>query len=271
MKRLLAALVLFVLALQPSLSAAVAFGSLGASTTTGGVTTADVAYPASISAGDLLVLCVGAKYNSVFTDPSSPWVAGTGNGNGTGSGASGADAGTMYPYMWVKEADGSETGNLTLTFTSVNVVHLKMFRYTKAGGTTWDYATASMGDGTPNTAWSLTPSSDPGVTGGDMLLSCTYSNTDLYTFATHTYTQTGITFGTITERNNIQNGTGDDISNLSVDVAVTSGTSSSAPTFGSTASGSSTNRPAGAGMIIRMREVAGGGSTTSRRNKGLLP
>lgn len=229
----------------------VAFGTLSSSDD--GTTQLLIPYPASISAGDLLVACVVNKYpTNAPTDPSEFALPSNARGEG-GSGSAGVDTGTVYASVYVKVAEGDESGNLTVDITSGNAGLGYIARYTKTGGT-WSYAATNGADNTASgTTWVATGAGDPGVQSGDILIACTGQNSNDYAHSAHSFTQTGITFGSATERGEIGSTQGDDLRVIVADAAATAGTSSAAPVYNATHATAGTDAPAGASVILRIR------------------
>lgn len=235
--------------------AAVSFGTAGA--VAAGSTSLTVPYPASIVAGDLLVLTVGNKYPT--NGPATPagWTLVT-NGQGSGGvGSAGTDSGTVYATVFVKQAVGGESGNLTVTLAGANSSMGRMFRYTKASVTIWDYAATNGSDATAGTAWSVTGAANPGIVSGDMLVVASAINGNVVTsWASESVSAAGATFTTHTERQDSNSTTGDDMTLVVSDHTVTAGTASAAPVFTMTGTGTpTTNSPTGASVMLRIREV----------------
>lgn len=77
-------------------------GEVGASAEATSGSSINVPYPATVTAGRVLVCCVANSNNRSWTAPSSPWQ--TVNNGGAG----------QFSGMFYKVADGTETGNLTV-------------------------------------------------------------------------------------------------------------------------------------------------------------
>lgn len=233
--------------------AAVAFGAAGAVAT--GTTSLNVPHPAGIVAGDLLVLVVGNKF-SPANPPTTPagWTL-VGQGAGGLGNTNTNDQGPVFSTIFVKEAVGGEAGNLAVSLPLANSSVGRMFRYTKAAGTVWDYAATSGSDDIANTAWSVTGAANPGIMAGDMLIVGSATNTDQYAYSAESVAATGATFGIHTERQDSGNASGRDVRLVVSDHTVTAGVATAAPVFTMTASGTALNRPTGASVILRVREV----------------
>ncbi len=234
-------------------AAVVAFGSSG--NVARGTTSLSVPYPAGIVAGDLLVLVVGNKYPTNGPSTPSDWtLAGRGSG---GLGSPGGDSGQVYSTIFVKEVAGNESGNLALTITSANTSMARMFRYTKASGTAWDFAATTGSDNVANTTWSIVGASNPGITSGDMIIVGSALNGNRVTSWTESISASGATFGATTERQDSASGTGNDMGLIVSEHPVTGGTATVVPTYtmaGANGSANSTS-PTGAAVILRIREV----------------
>jgi MSHA biogenesis protein MshQ len=256
-------LISFVLILCPAVaSAQIGFGAKGAAS--GGTTSVSLAYPAGIAAGDLLVVCLANKYpaNGPETTPSGFVIPTNGQGSG-GQGASGVDAGNVYATVFVKVADGSEAGNLSIAIASGNSAVGVIARYTKTLAS-WSYAATNGAMNTASTSWSVTGAADPGVVGGDLVVACTAVNGNavLFTGASHVMAQAGVTYAAGTEREEGTSATGDDTALVLADMAASSGTSSGVPTYTATTSVGGADTPAGATVILRLRETAAAGGCT---------
>ena len=233
---------------------AVAYSSAGA-----GATSVAPAYPASIATGDLLVLIIGMKPTSAgsgsVTTPTG-WTAITSLTGAGGYGTVGTDTGDTNVFAYYKIAAGGETGTLTVTLATNDISWAQMFRLSNATGG-WSVAGTTGSDTTAGDV-SITMSADPGVTAGDYILGAMVIPTDVTTpsqFPAEALTQTGITFGTVTEISEPDSGTGSDIGGFTYGAPVSSGTASAAPTLTATAGGTTTN-VRGPGVFIRCRETA---------------
>ncbi|MCF7965298.1 MAG: hypothetical protein K9L79_07135 [Methylobacter tundripaludum] len=251
---ILVAMAIF-LSSQNAAMAAVAYGASGSAAT--GSTSLSVSYPSGIAAGHLLVLVVGNKYPTNGPATPSGWTL-VANGQGSGGlGSAGGDRGTVYNTVFVKEALGSESGNLSVTLSSANSSMARMFRYTKASGATWSYAATNGSDNTAGTSWSVTGAANPGITSGDVLIVGSSVNGNRINSWTESISAAGATFGATTERNDTNSSTGDDMALVVSEHSVTGGTATAAPVYSMTGSGSASSySPTGASVILRIRELA---------------
>jgi hypothetical protein len=230
-----------------------AFGAIGTVTTTG-TTAPTVAYPSGITAGQLLVMVVGNRPNASTVDLPSGWTAGTTFVGGAGS--EGADTGDVRITTFTRIADGTETGNVTLAISSGASCGAAIFRCTKAAtGKTWAIAYATGEDASAGTSISVAFGTDPGVTAGDLVFVGFINSVDTAAHASEAITQTGITYGTLTERADTAVSTGNDLRVVICEHAVTSGTSSAVATWTATASGTNSASSAGPAIMIRLRQV----------------
>lgn len=240
---------------QHNVSAAVVYGSRGNLAT--GTTSLSIPYPGGIAAGDLLIVVVGNKYPTNGPTTPTNWTA-VPNGQGSGGlGSAGADSGAVYATVFVKEALGTESGNLALTLTSANTSMARMFRYTKSAETTWSYAATNGTDNSAGTTWSVTGAANPGIISGDILIVGSATNGNRVTNWTESISATGTIFGPTSERHDSSSNTGDDMAFIVSEHPVTSGTASAPPVFTMTGSNGTANAtsPTGASFILRIREV----------------
>lgn len=221
-----------------------------------GTTSLSVPYPTGITVGDMLVLCIANKYSPNLPSLPSGWITGLTNNQATGSsGSNGIDTGSATSTVFLKIADGTETGNLSVTITSGNAAVGRMFRYSKAAGTGWSYAFTTGSDNAAGTGWSAAGAANLGITANDMLIAVSAINTDGYTYSAQAISATGATFGTAAERQDSGTANGQDCGLVVSEHPVSSGTATAAPTFTMTASGSATNAPAGGTVFLRLREA----------------
>jgi len=250
------------------LSVPVAYGTAGDAAV--GTTTLSVPYPASIVAGDLLVLTVADKYPPIGPSAPSGFSAPANNQGSGGMGSAGADSGNVYATIFVKEAVGTESGSLNVTCNlSANSCIGRMFRYTKGSGMAWSYdATYGSDNDNTGTTWSVTGASDPGIAGGDMVIVASAINSDETgsELSSEALSSTGVTYGAMNERQDSAASNGDDCRLVVTDHLVTSGTSSAAPVYTATTGTPSGNYPAGASVILRIRQVVAYGTTGSVDN-----
>lgn len=233
---------------------AIAFVASGAVAT--GTTSLSVPYPAGLSSGDLLLLAIGNKYPANAPSVPSGWTQ-LAQGSG-GAGASGADSGQVYSTVMYKAADGSETGNLSVTLTSSNSCIGRMFCYSNATGA-WDLAAVTDDDTVASTTMSFAFASNHGVEAGDFIVAASVANGTSATFSSPSFTQSGVTFGAITERQDSGTTLGDNIGLIVYETSASSGTASGNPSHQFTANTAFGNYPAGACVFARLRESAGGG------------
>jgi MSHA biogenesis protein MshQ len=241
----------------------------GAGATAVGTTSLALPYPTGPgpSAGELLIACIIGKYPPNFPSTPTNWILPT-NGQGSGgAGADGPDTGNVHATVFLKEADGTETGNLTVSIPSGNSSAGIMLRATRTGGAGWEYACAHGADSTGGTAWSVTGNVDPGLTAGDLVIVVSGANTDFFGFSGHAIAATGISaWGTVVEHADLQNTQGEDTRLVVSEHPVSTGTSSAAPVYTATASGSGVDRPCGSSVFLRLREAA---SVTAYRDSSL--
>ena len=175
-----------------------------------------------------------------------------------GSGSEYADTGNVRVAVFTKEADGTESGTLSVVASGgvLSVLVARISAYRKTGGTTWDveHATASDNAGGASSL-SFVFGTDPGFETDDWAVCCVGVNTDAYTYSAHALSASGITEGTVTVRYSNGTATGNDAYKMLSTHAIASGPSAGVPTLAITASGSATYAPAGAAIVVRLREV----------------
>lgn len=253
-------------------NAAITYQSAGAVTYSGATGTAiSVACPASISAGNLLVMIIGQKPSSAnsgtATTPSG-WTAVSG-GSLTGAGGYGttlgADTGNTNVYSFYRVADGTESSNLvSVALGTNNIAWGQMYRFSSSTTVDWSVAATTGSDTSGDASVSIAMSSNPGVTAGDYIVGGMVIPTDVTTpsqFSAEALSQTSVTFGTVSEIAEADTSTGNQIGGFTFSAPVSSGTGSANPTVTATAGGTLTN-VRGPGIFIRVRETATPGVPT---------
>ena len=231
-------------------SSAVSYGSISIS----------ASYPASVAKGDGLVLIVGQKPVTAngggVTTPTGWSLLASLTGAGGYGATTGADVGNCNIYAYAKDdVDGSETGSLALTLSDSNSAWAAIFRLSN-DSKQWSFAAATGSDATAGNV-SIAFGTDPGVTAGDFILAGMVIPTDVTTpsqFSAEALSQSGITFGTVTEAQEPDSTTGNDIGGFVVRAPVSSGTSAGAPSMTATAGGTTTN-VRGPGVFILCRQA----------------
>jgi hypothetical protein len=240
-------------------------GTASSQAATGNSTTQiTVSMPATAPAGNLLVVIIGAKPETLVGDTTPPtgWTyqaAASGTG---GTGTFAADTGLTSVSVYTKVADGTEAGgtvNFAMTGTNDanDVVAAVCIPF---GGTdlVWEIAGTKGDDTTTGTPFTATGAADPGLQSGDYLIAAGIIPTDVTTpaqFSAETLSATGATFGAVTEVIEFDTTLGYDLGGVVVYAPVTGGPSSSAPTFSATAGGTTTN-VAGPIAFLRIRNTA---------------
>ena len=235
---------------------AVTFGAVGTRFAggTNAATPIAIAYPTGITAGQMLLLFVTVKVNTITVTTPSGWNLLLDISGGTG--ASALDAGTTRTYVFWREATGLETGTVSVAFSATPTGHTGyIVRYTKGAGTAWATPTAVGGaDVVHGTAWAATGSANLSVTTGDLVVIGNGNDTDATTaYTTPTLTATGATITTPTVRL-AQGGSAssNDCGCNLYDAPVTAGTSSAAPSHTLAAGPSACGETA----FVRLRETA---------------
>lgn len=229
------------------------FVSSTVSTATEVATACVAAYPASIVAGDGLVVMVGTKpFGATITTPAGYTALGTIT---NGSTVVGLDTGSVKCAGFFKQAVGTESGtSLTVSIATADSSWAVICRYTKDPTRIWQVATATGTDTTASTSWSVPFSSNPGIANGDYIVLGGVTSTDLaVTWSTFALAATGATIATPTPRQNPRITTGNDLGGNVASTNCTAGTASAVPTWTSILS-VATNQ-AGSAVLVRLREA----------------
>ena len=239
----------------------IAFGTIGA--VANGATSLSVAYPASIAAGDLLLLGVASKY-----DPNNPLTP-TGftplHFKRAGSGGAGADSGVASMTVWYRIATGSEAGSISVSIPSGNTCLGVCARYTKSATADWALAITGGDDTNPSTTFFDNLDANLGIQTGDVCVMFGAENTDAnsagHNPASTTLAATGCTFSSTQERADLGTSNGDDCGLIVTEHTCTAGQSTGIPSYTITGLSSGANHTCGAMVLVRMRELTGGGQS----------
>ena len=215
--------------------------------------------PASTDVGrSLLILVVWQKPTTAnggtVTTPTGWTLAGTSLAGGGYAGTTGIDVGNTNVHIFWKVSDTVEAST-SVTVGDNNVCAARIFGFTATVEGSYSIAVASGEDTVGDASFSVTAGTDPGVVSGDFVMVFAAVASDAATFATHTLTQTGVTYGAVTELQNSATTSGNDLRYLGAMASATAGTSGAAPVFGSTAGGTTTNAR-GACAFVRVRGSA---------------
>lgn len=238
---------------------AITYQSAGAVATTQ-TGTLSPAYPASIGNTDYLVLIVGHKPSTAnggtVTTPGGWTLVGSlaaSTNPGGYSTTTGADVGNTSIFGYTKAAAGTETGSLSVTVGTVDIVWGQILRFSH-NGTGWAAAAAVTGADSTSGDVSITGGSDPGIAGGDYVIGGFCAASDNANYDTEAFSATGVTFGPVTEVSEPKSTTNNDIGGFVIVAPASSGTSSAAPVMTATTTGTTTNAK-GPGIILRIRET----------------
>lgn len=221
--------------------------------------------PATVNAGDALVLIIGHKPSSanVNTGTASTPAGWTKRAELIGAGGygttAGADVGNCNLWIFTKDTvDGTEGGTtISSTLTVTSAAWGLVVRVPTGGGRLTYNATTGQQSTAPSTSISVTMSADPGFSARDFALWAMAIPTDTDTpalFSGHTITATGATFGSASEISEPDSTTNNDIGGVIAYATVSSGTSSAAPVIGATLTGTQTADARGPLGLLRIRE-----------------
>jgi hypothetical protein len=210
-------------------------------------------YPAGIAEGDRLYIEVCSKPDTATPSTPANWaLVGTATGGG---GTAGAGTGPQRTTVFSRTVpSGGLSGSVTVTITggSSPVACMRAFRHESATGVTWSEATSSYSRATAGTAAGGTTSGTIATAAKDAVVAVVSTADDQASTVTiSNLTQTGITFGTLTQdpSGTIVNSQGNDISAASAYRMATAGTATIAAVVTATASSSET----GMGFVYRVR------------------
>lgn len=222
------------------------------------------AFPASISAGNMLIMIVGqrgsaANVGTVATPSGWTQVFGYTNTNSEDTGGYAttwaADTGNTNLYVFKKVATGSESGNETVTLASNNVSWASIHQYSKTEAN-WRI-NASMGKDVAGGNVSVQAFYPLGIANGNQLLGAMVIPTDAATFSAQAFVSSGATIGAATEVHEAASANGNQIGGFVARAACTAGSSGASvrPTLTATAGGTTTN-VRGPGVLIRIADFA---------------
>jgi LmbE family N-acetylglucosaminyl deacetylase/regulation of enolase protein 1 (concanavalin A-like superfamily) len=255
----------------------IAYGASGAINY--GTTSLAVALPTGVTAGQLLVVKVGARPGATVSIVTpTGWSDGfTRYGESVGTfGTDGGDAGPTRVVMFTKIAAGTESGTLAITVTGGNACWGQVDRFTSGTGV-FDLQAYTAEDSSSDTTYSAAATSGAGaLIPGDVVLVAHAKPTDAGTYSAETIAATGLTFGTIAEIAEYTTINGNDMGGASWYGRVTSGTQSGTTiTAGATLSASMY----GPASILRIRDavsastasLTGAGTITATGSVGSAP
>lgn len=221
------------------------------------------AYPAGVAANRVALIRTVAKPDtgSVATPGGYTSLA---NGTG-GTGAVGIDTGPTRAAVFYRVLDGSETGTVSVTHSSLGangVCHAVIDIYSATNG----FDTANFGgttgqDATHGTSWSAAMLATLGFANGDYLAGTNGCCASTSTQVSEAVTATGMTVGSIvagTDRA-VHSATGNDMNFGTFDFPVTGGPATSVVTFTQTTSVNNS----GCTAIVRLVESAAVGATVT--------
>lgn len=232
---------------------------VAAGTSASGSSSVAPGLPAGLALRDIMLAIVANKYPANGPATPSGWTL-LGQLSG-GAGAAGADSGSVYGTAYLKVADAADvaaagSGTVTINIGSGNSAAARIYAWRKATSTsTWHVDLVSGTDSTGAGNWSAPASSSLDFAVDDLLVFASAINGDAPTMTSpFGIAATGITFGTQGNRGGVSTTVGDDCQMLVRDAPVTAGSGTQAPTFTCSATGTTTNSPAGVTLYVRLRE-----------------
>jgi hypothetical protein len=226
---------------------------LAAGTAASGTTSCTPAYPA-VSDGNGLILAVGSKIRDAIVDTPSGWHRFDETmDHVTGSGS---DVGEIKQTLFWKEADGTETGTVTVTSTGGNSLNSVIYSFAKDPTAYWGVASSGAGFQTAGTAYSVTAHHNIASRANDLVFVITSTNENLYTYSTQAISQSGVTFSTVSaEVGEYATAQGNNQKQFASVFTVTTGSDTAAKmVYTATASGTAANNPLGTTHFIQLRQ-----------------
>lgn len=210
---------------------------------------------AGSGAGHLLILVVYTKPQTATINTPAGWTLLVTATSANGA-LQAADTGDTKVALFYKEAVGGESGTVTVNITSGNSSGGRIMRFSRDLAE-WDIVGGIGADNTGGTAWSATMGGSPTWDVGDVIIgSCCLPTDVAITWASETFTRTGLTFGGLNTTGSTVNGLGNDSQYRTTWMTVASGTATGGPQWTATLSGTTTNAY-GAAAFMRLREVSG--------------
>lgn len=231
------------------------FGAAGTADANSGRTVAPSL--SGFNAGEYLIAEFAQKYGDRTVPTPSGWTP-LGHVVG-GAGTDGTiDEGQVALWFFGKQADGTEGSTLSVTDSggTPSCFAGRVYSLTKGSSESWDISAAvTASDNVAGTSLAFTYSADPGIAAGDLVVTGWVSNSDAYTH-THAISIPGCSSITTQSRGNVAVTAGANLRYGFVTHAIGAGTSTGAATYTNTASGSATNAPAGASILVRLRVIS---------------
>lgn len=219
----------------------------GAAAVSGGATTMTATYPSGITAGQPLIVAVMGKYPTNYPVTPSGYsilkIARSNSGLGNA-----ADSGDVWVATYLKIATGSETGTLSISVPSGNVIAGTIIQVSVASGYSAEVVADGTSDDTSHTAVSLA-FANLGFVTDDLVFAILCGNNSVGGQTNAGLVATGIA-AQLTNRAYAQSAGGDkcrdNLNTLTIQGVATAG-----PTFSYTAA----NATVVAGVLIRIRGV----------------
>lgn len=222
----------------------------GATSGSGGTSNPAIPYPVSgIVSGDLLVMQITSRDAGTNLATPSGWTAIEATTGGFG--VDGPDSGDIRLETFYRQADGTETGNVSFTVGTTGYIGF-MRQYRKTGGT-WSVGSTTGSNTTPLALWTATGASWT-VAGNDAIVCATGWNANGGSVTVPTFTMLGLSGSPVSMGNDIDYAStgGNDQSTHAADCFLT-GAATDVPVFTATFSTVTANSPAGVTHFIRLR------------------
>lgn len=226
---------------------------------------ANLAHNATVNAGDmaLLVLTTRSSTGAAATGPGGSWVeVGTVNG---GAGTWGAGTGDARTTVYYLECAGTEDSAAVSCAWDrggdANYSAYAQIIYFSKTEAAWVAPVCVTGTvGTADTSWDMTADASLAMADNDLVVAIASATLEGAGVIGRSISASGVTFGTLTSRSNNENANGYDAVQFIDTAPVTTGVTA-VPTHSLTWTG---GNEAGSGMVIRLRESAGGAGQPPR-------
>lgn len=217
-----------------------------------GTTTAAPAYPTGNLPGDYLLYMSWNRFGE-STPSGLTFFTGPATASG-GVGTNGDDAGTVRTSVFERLLAATVSSTKMVTVPGANVTAARIFCYRNDTGL-WGVASSTGTDNTAGTDISMA-FANPGLQPGDVVVVTVAFNTDAYDYSGDALTAAGITFeAPVLRASHLTNAISSDMEMRVLEFRVTAGTSTTGNvTYTATSDGTTTNRPAGSGVLTRLRQ-----------------
>lgn len=228
----------------------------------GGTSTSAPSFPTSISAGNVLLLMSMGKYPTNYPATPSGWKLLVIRRSSSGL-SNASNSGDVWVAVYYKIALGTESGTVSMTITSGNVVAAAIFNYSVASGYVADVVAVGGSDDTSHTAVSVAFGASIGMITDDALALFACGNNSVGGQSAAALSAPGMA-AQLTNRDYTQSAGGDACRDNTNTLTVF-GAATAAPTFSYTAA----NATVVAAVLVRIRGVRPVGAGDHKYSSGI--